>query len=334
MRAAWYTGNGEARDVLLVGELPTPSPTAGEVRVKLVASGVNPSDMRFRRFRATDGQPVVPHSAGVIDAVGEGVSAGRIGERVWVWNGNWQRKMGTAAEYIAISADHAVTLPVTVDFSGGACLGIPAMTAFQALRMAGDVAGKTVLVIGASSSVGYYAAQVSAARGARVIGTVGSAEKARHARTTGVEVTINYKMEPVADRIKELTAGKGADVIIDMDLNTTVKLLGSGGLAPYGTLVSYGSSVPGDVPFPIQTLRENLHRLAFVGVYRLSPHDRRAAIDGLTEMLAAGTLSHPIGARFSLDDIVAAHEAVERGQVIGNVIVDVTAPSGEISPGS
>jgi NADPH2:quinone reductase len=198
------------------------------------------------------------------------------------------------------------------------------MTAFQAVRMAGEIAGKTVLVIGASSSVGYYAAQVAVARGARVIGTVGSPEKATHATTAGVEATINYKTESVADRIKELTAGKGADAIIDMDLNTTIKLLGSGGLAPYGTLVSYGSSVPGDIAFPIQTLREKLHRLAFVGVYRLSPDDRRAAIEGLTAMLAAGTLTHAIGARFTLDDVVAAHEAVERGQVIGNVIVDVT----------
>jgi len=325
MRAAWYSKNGEARDVMVVGELPTPSPAPGEVRVKLETSGVNPSDVRFRRLRPISGERVVPHSdgAGIIDAVGDGVLSTRVGERVWIWNGQWQRPMGTAAEYIAISADHAVALPENVDFSGGACLGIPAMTAFQAVRMAGDVAGKAVLVIGASSTVGYYTAQIAAAKGARVIGTVGSADKARHARTAGVEATINYKTEPVADRIKELTAGKGADVIIDMDLNTTVKLLGSGGLAPYGTLISYGSSVPGDVSFPIQTLRENLHKLAFVGVYRLSPDDRRAAIDGLTEMLAAGALNHVIGARFRLNDVVAAHEAVEQRQVVGNVIIDI-----------
>ena len=326
MRAAWYSKNGEARDVLVVGELPTPAPAAGEVRVRLATSGVNPSDMRFRKFRPITGERVVPHSdgAGIIDAVGDGVSPARVGERVWIWNGQWQRPMGTAAEYIAISTEHAVTLPVTVDFAAGACLGIPAMTAFHAVRMAGEIIGKTVLVIGASSSVGYYAAQVAAARGARVIGTVGSVDKARHARTAGVEATINYKTERVADRIKELTAGKGADVIVDMDLNTTVTLLGNGGLAPYGTLISYGSSVAGDITFPIQALRENLHRLLFVGVYRLSREDRRAAIDGLTEMLGAGALTHAIGARFSLDEVADAHEAVERGQVIGRVIIDVT----------
>jgi NADPH2:quinone reductase len=327
MRAAWYSTNGEARDVLVVGDLPTPAPAAGEVRVKLVTSGVNPSDVRFRRVRATGGELVVPHSdgAGVIDAVGHGVSPARVGERVWIWNGQWQRRMGTAAEYIAIGTEHAVTLPETVDFSAGACLGIPAMTAFHAVRIAGEIAGKTVLVIGASSSVGYYAAQVAAARGARVIGTVGSADKAKHARTVSVEATINYKTEHVADRIKELTAGRGADVIVDMDLNTTVTLLGSGGLAPYGTLISYGSSVAGDIAFPIQALRENLHRLLFVGVYRLSREDRRAAIAGLTQMLAAGELKHAIGARFALNDVVDAHEVVERGQLIGRVIVDVAS---------
>jgi NADPH2:quinone reductase len=326
MQAAWYTTNGEPRDVLVVGELLTPSPAAGEVRVRLVTSGVNPSDMRFRRLRPTDGQPVVPHSdgAGVIDAVGAGVSTGRIGERVWVWNGSWQRKMGTAAEYIAIPAEHAVPLPASVDFSVGACLGIPAMTAFQSVSMAGEMAEKTVLVIGASSTVGYYAAQIATARGARVIGTVGSEEKAKHARSAGAEATINYKTEPVADRIKYLTGGKGADVIIDMDLNTTIELLSNGGLAPYGTLVSYGSSTAGDIAFPVQSLRENLYKLAFVGVYRLSPEDRRAAIDGLGEMLAAGALTHAIGACFKLNDVVAAHEAVERRQVLGNVIVEVT----------
>ncbi|HSV82132.1 MAG TPA: NADPH:quinone reductase [Ramlibacter sp.] len=325
MHAAWYLRNGEARDVLVVGELPTPSPAAGEVRVKLVTSGVNPSDIRFRRQRPMTGELVVPHSdgAGVIDAVGDGVPAGRVGERVWIWNAQWQRTMGTAAEYVAIPAERAVPLPANVDFAAGACLGIPAMTGYQAVRMAGDIAGKTVLVIGASSSVGFYAAQVAAARGARVIGTVGSADKARHARTGGVEATIDYKTESVGDRIKELTAGKGADVIIDMDLSTTVELLRNGGLAQHGTLVSYGSNVPGDIPFPVEALRANLYKLLFLGVFRLTPEDRRAVIDGLNEMSAAGALTHVIGARFSLDQIVAAHEAVEHGKLIGNVIVDI-----------
>lgn len=327
MRSAWYSRNGEARDVLVVGDLATPSPQAGEVRVKLATSGVNPSDIKFRRGRPLAGERVVPHSdgAGIIDAVGKGVPPGRVGERVWIWNGQWQRPMGTAAQYIALPAGQAVTLPASVDFAAAACLGIPAMTGFQAVRLAGDISGKTVLVIGASSSVGYYAAQVARSKGARVIGTVGSADKARHALCAGVSATINYKTESVADRIKELTGGRGADAIVDMDLSTTVRLLGTGGLAPHGALVSYGSNVPGDIAFPIEAMRANSFKLAFLGVYRLNRHDRAAVIDGLTEMLTAGTLTHAIGARFSLGDIAAAHEAVESGRLIGNVIVDVTA---------
>ena len=106
---------------------------------------------------------------------------------------------------------------------------------------------------------------------------------------------------------------------------TTVTLLGNGGLAPHGTLVSYGSKVPGEIPFPVQALRANSHKLLFVGVFRLTPEDRRAVIDGLTNMLTEGALTHAIGARFSLDDVAAAHEAVEHGQLIGNVIVDVAS---------
>jgi len=324
VKAAWYLKNGEARDVLIVGELPTPLPAAGEVRIQLATSGVNYSDIKFRRSRPLGGQQVVPHSdgAGVIDAVGVGVPPERVGERVWTWNAQFERNMGTAAQYVCLPSDQAVTLPANVDFAVGACLGIPAMTGFQAVRLAGDMAGKTVLVIGAASSVGFYAAQVAAARGARVIGTVGSEEKARHAQSGGVETTINYKTESVVDRVKALTAGKGVDAIIDMDLSTTVELLRKGGLARHGTLVSYGSNVSGDIGLPLEALRANLYKLLFLGVYRLTPDDRRAVIEGLTEMLAAGTLKHAIGPRFSLERIAEAHDVVERGP-FGNVVIDI-----------
>ena len=180
MRSAWYSKNGAAREVLKVGELPTPMPAPGEVRVKLATSGVNPSDVKSRLGRPLGTERIVPHSdgAGVIDMVGDGVSSSRIGERVWIWNGQWQRPMGTAAEYIALPEAQAVRLPVTTDFAAAACLGIPAMTACQAIHLLGDISGKTVLVIGASSAVGHYAAQLAVIGGAEVIGTVGSAEKA------------------------------------------------------------------------------------------------------------------------------------------------------------
>ena len=325
MHAAWYSKNGDARDVLVVGELPTPTPSPGQVRVKLATSGVNQSDVKSRSGRPPGSERIVPHSdgAGIIDAVGDGVPPGRIGERVWIWNGQWQRPMGTAAEYIVVPEKQAVMLPDSTDFAAAACLGIPAMTAFQAVRLLGDIAGKMVLVIGASSAVGHYVAQVALIRGAKVIGTVGSVDKAKHARAAGVETTINYKTESVAERVKELTAGNGVDAIVDMDFSTTVQLLGNAGLAPHGTLVSYGSNAYDDIPVPFKALLWNSFSLRFFLVYDLTPHDRHAVVDGLTQLLAGGLLLHTIGARFRLDEIAAAHEAVEGGELIGNVIVEL-----------
>lgn len=325
MRAAWYAKNGKAREVLVVGEWPTPMPGAGEVRVQIAVSGVNPSDVKARSTRPLGNERIVPHSdgAGVIDAVGEGVSPGRIGERVWVWNGQWRRSMGTAAEFIVLPEVQAVQLPESTDFAAAACFGIPALTAFHAIRQLGDIAGKSVLVIGASSSVGHYAAQMAAIGGARVIGTVGSVEKARHALAAGADATIDYKTEPVAERVLQLTGGRGVDAIVDMDFSTTVQLLANGGLAPHGTLVSYGSNVYGDIPVPFRALLWNSYSLRFFLVYDLAPPDRRAAIDGLGQLVAGGQLLHTIGARFGIEQIAMAHETVEAGRLIGNVVVDL-----------
>jgi NADPH2:quinone reductase len=324
MKAAWYSNSGAARDVLVIGELPTPSPAQGEVRVKLATSGVNPSDVKSRR-RPLQYERVVPHSdgAGIIDAVGQGVSSQRIGQRVWIWNGQWQRPMGTAAEYVVLPESQAVPLPDTTDFDAGACLGIPALTAVQAVRLLGDISGKTLLVVGAASAVGHYATQLAVLGGAKVIGTVGSAERAAHASAAGAFATINYKQEPVADRLRDLTEGRKVDAIIDMDFSTTTKLIADGALIPHGTVVCYGSNSVEDPPVPFRTLLFSSISLRFFLVYDLSPTDRLVALDSLTRLLANGRLSHTIGCRFKLDEIVAAHEAVEGGKAIGNVVVDL-----------
>lgn len=324
MRAAWYERNGEARDVLTVGEMPAPEPGPGAVRVKLAASGVNPSDVKSRRGRPLAGPRVIPHSdgAGVIDAVGEGVPASRMGERVWIWNGQWKRPFGTAAEFIAVPADQAVKLPEGVDFATGACLGIPALTAMHAVRLLGPLEGRTVLVTGAASSVGHYAVQIAAHQGARVIGTA-SAERAGHARDAGASEVIDYRNEDVAARVKELTGGKGADAIIDMDLSTTARLLPAGVLAPHGKLVCYGSNVPGEIPVSFPAMLWGSLTLRVFVVYELRAEERRAAIEDLTAMLEAGALTHTIGGRFPLAEIAAAHQAVEGGRVTGNVVVEI-----------
>src|SRR5471030_3136342 len=172
MRAAFYEKNGSAREVLRVGEIATPQAGPGEVRVKLATSGVNPSDVKGRQGSRKIAWPqLVPQSdgAGVIDQVGDGVAKSRIGERVWVWNGQWKRAFGTAAEFIALPAAQAVKLPDKVSFEAGACLGIPAMTAIHAVALAGADKGSTLLVAGGAGSVSQYVIQFAKALGATVL---------------------------------------------------------------------------------------------------------------------------------------------------------------------
>lgn len=323
MRAAWYSNNGEARDVLVVGDMPDPNAGAGEVRIRLVTSGVNPSDVKSRRARPLTHDRIVPHSdgAGVIDQVGAGVSASRLGERVWTWNAQWQRPMGTAAELVVLPSAQAVHLPDSTDFAAGACLGIPALTAVQALRLSGDVAGKTALVTGAASAVGHYVAQMLTQAGARVLGTVGSAEKARHAQNAGVREVIDYKTEPVAERVRALTDGKGVELIVDMDFSMTSTWLSDGVLAPHGTLVGYGSNVAAEMPVNFRSLLWNSLTLKFFLVYDLLPADRQAALLQLDGLLRAKQLQHTLSKQFSLADIARAHEVVEAGREIGNVVL-------------
>ena len=324
MKAAWYETNGEARDVLVVGEVETPKPGPGEVRVKLKTSGANPSDVKSRRGRPLIAPRIIPHSdgAGVIDLVGEGVAESRVGERVWIWNGQWKRAFGTAAEYIVVPGVQAVKLPDNTSFDAGACFGIPALTAVHGVTLAGAAPGKTILVTGGAAAVGHYATQMAVQRGARVIVTA-SKERADHARSADAAEIIDYKNEDVAARVKELTGGKGADAILDMDLSSTAPLLPKGVLAQYGKLVCYGSNVPADIPVSFTAGLWGSLTIQFYLVYELRQEERSAAVTELTWMLEAGTLKHTIGARFPLDDIAAAHEAVEGGKVIGNVVVEM-----------
>jgi len=326
MKAAWYSRNGEAQDVMQLGDLPTPSPQAGEVLVRLAASGVNPSDVKSRRARPLNDPLIVPHSdgAGVIEAVGEGVPAARLRERVWLWNAQWQRPWGSCAEYIALPSAQAVSLPEGIDFAAGACLGIPGLTAVQAVilaeRLGGDLSGQTVLVSGASSAVGHCITQMVTQAGGRVIGTVGSQAKAEHARAAGMQEAVFYKTESVPERVKALTQGRGADVMIDMDFSTAAAWASEGALAPHGQVVCYGSNAL-EVALPFRPWLFQSFGVKFFLVYDLPPSDRLQAVARLSQMLAAQRLQLSIGARFALDQVVQAHQAVEAGQTVGNVVI-------------
>jgi NADPH2:quinone reductase len=324
MKAAWYERNGAAADVMVVGDMPTPQPAAGEVRVRLHASGVNPSDVKSRMARPLGGPRIVPNSdgAGMIDAVGEGVAASRMGERVWTWNAQWQRPFGTSAEYVVLPSAQAVHLPDNVSFEAGACMGIPGLTALQAVRLAGDMQGKQVLVTGASSAVGHYITQMLSRAGATVIGTVGNPAKAVHAQAAGAAHCIFYKSEDVVARVKALTGGQGVDAVIDMDFSTTAGWLSHGVLKAHGQVVCYGSNPPPDITIGFRPLLFSSIGLKFFLVYDLTSADRQACLAQLSEMLAQGQLTHTIGAVFALDQVVQAHQTVEAGQTIGNVVLN------------
>ncbi len=220
MRAVWYDRQGAADDVLVCGELPTPEAGHGEVRVRLEASGVNPSDTYRRRGPPAMEYPrVVTNSdgAGVVDQVGPGVPERCLGKRVWLYNGQrngrWQ---GTAAEYIALSADLVTELPDHVSFAEGATLGVPGMTAHRCVFVAGPVQGKTLLVTGGAGAVGHYAVQLATWAGAKVIATVSSSEKAERARAGGAAEVINYRREDVAQCVLNITGGIGVDHIVEV----------------------------------------------------------------------------------------------------------------------
>jgi NADPH:quinone reductase len=322
MRAAYYEKNGPT-DVLHVGEVDTPQPGPGEVRVKLKTSGVNPSDVKTRAgtARKIAFPRVIPHSdgAGEIDAVGAGVPKSRTGERVWIWNGAWKRPFGTAAEYIVLPEMQAVTLPDGVSFEAGACLGIPALTAWHAIDIAGTKGGMTVLIAGGAGAVAHYAIQFAKARGAFVLTTVSSPEKAKLALDAGADVAIDRKTEDVGARVMELTKG-GVDAVIELDLTANAALLPQT-LRPRGTLVVYGTGP--QVQFPGSFCLVNNITVKFLLVYELTADERARAVADITRMLEAGRLKHNVALTFPLAEIVAAHQAVETGKVAGNVVMTI-----------
>ncbi len=324
MRAAYYLENGAAKDVLQVGEVDTPKPGAGEVLVRIHASGVNPSDAKSRRGgpgRVKAFMRIIPHSdgAGIVEQGGDGVLAARVGERVWIWNGQWRRPFGTAADYIVVPAHQAMRLPDGVDFETGACFGIPALTAHRAVTVGESVAGQWVLIAGGAGAVGAYAIQFAKMKGARVITTISSAQKAELARAVGADHVINYKTEDVSEAVQRITGGDRTDRIIDVDFGRNQVLIPTC-LKPGGLVVVYGSN---DMAPAVPMLPLLVHGpcLQFFIVYELSAEVRARGIEDINTLIASGNMRHTIAARFPLTDIVKAHELVESGSVIGNVVV-------------
>jgi NADPH2:quinone reductase len=324
MKAVWYTRQGPADSVLELGERPTPQAGAGEVRVRLHASGVNPADI-YRRAGiryAMEGPLVIPHSdgAGIVDQVGEAVDTRWLGRRVWLYNGQRGGRLhGTAAEHIALEADLVAELPEGVSFEEGACLGIPCMTAHRCVTLAGELRGRTALVSGGAGAVGHYAVQWAKRFGARVAATVSSADKARHAAAAGADCIIDYRTEDVSARVRAFAPG-GIDHVVDVDfggnLDTLLPLL-----AANGSIAYYASNGNRNPVFPAaEAMRRNIsvHGVLLNGAPL--PARRRAQADIVAALRAQG-LRHTVDAVFSLHECAAAHRRVESGSKRGTVVV-------------
>ena len=227
MRAAWFDKFGAASDVLTLGNLDAPEAGPGEVLVRMHTSGINPSDVKKRAGsfpNLLDAGPVIPNSdgAGIIEAIGDGVDKSRVGERVWVFQAQYERRFGTAAEYLAISSNCAPRLLENSGFEVGACLGSPVMTAHRAVFADGDVDGQTILITGAAGRVGYYAVQWASRAGATVIATASNPVDADACKKAGAHHVVNHRDDDFAKAILDANKGRLIDRVIDVEFGANL----------------------------------------------------------------------------------------------------------------
>jgi NADPH2:quinone reductase len=326
MRAAWFEKFGTAADVLKVGEFETPVAGPGEVLIRLHTSGVNPSDVKKRAGsfpNLLDDGPVIPNSdgAGVIEAVGDGVPAGRVGERVWVYQAQFERRFGTAAEFVAIASERAPSLPDNTDFDVGACLGIPAMTAHRCVFADGSVDGQTVLITGGAGRVGHYAVQWASQAGATVIATASNKDDADACMSAGASNIVDHRDQNCAQAILDATAGEPVDRIIEVEfganLQTSIEVIRTGGV-----IATYSSMQDAQPKLPFFQMMYKDMTIRFVIVYAMPETAKQFAIADIERALSNNLLQHRIAKTLPLDEIVQSNEMIEQGRIRGTVILE------------
>jgi NADPH:quinone reductase len=338
MRAITYTRPGEP-SVLELAERPIPEPVEGEVRIRVLVSGVNPTDWKSRSgaFGGASDEPTVPNhdGAGIVDALGDGVEQFSVGDRVWVTlAGDGRPASGTAQEYTVVPAERVFSLPDTADFDLGASVGIPAVTAHRALTVAEDgparlhsgaLSGRAVLIAGGAGAVGNAATQLAHWAGASVIATVSSDAKAKLAAAAGAQHVVNYRGADPADQIRGIAPG-GVDVIVEVAAGGNAEL-DQAVLRRRGTISIYAND--GGAPFS-PDIRRNMGlnaRYQFVLLYTVGWDLITAAAEDINQAIEDGAFR--VGEQaglplhhFSLEDASAAHAAVEDGAV-GKVLITV-----------
>ena len=327
MKAAFFEKFGSASEVLSVGELPDSDVGPGEGRVRIEASGVNPSDTKKRAGafpNLLNNGLVVPHSdgAGVISAVGSGVEASRVGERVWLYQAQHNRRLGTAAEFLVTDQRRAVLLPNDVSSQVGACMGIPAMTAHRCVYADGSVSGQIVLVTGGAGRVGHYAIQWAKLSGATVIATASNAADRQACLDVGADHVVSHRDDNWDATVVELTQGEKVDRVVDVEFGSNLpNVLNC--IRTSGTIATYSSMV---VPEPTLPFRHMMFMdliIRLVIVYDMPENAKSDAVNDINQALQSGHLCHRVAAEFSLDDIADSHELIEQGAVRGCVVVNV-----------
>jgi len=327
MKAAWFETFGPAKDVLKVGEFERPVAGPGEVLVKLHTSGVNPSDVKKRAGsfpNLLDSGPVIPNSdgAGVIEAVGDGVDSARIGERVWVYQAQFARQHGTAAEYVAIDESRAPRLADNAGFDVGACLGIPAMTAHRCVFTDGDVVGRRILVTGGAGRVGHYAVQWASRAGATVIATASNDDDSEVCVAAGADAVVDHRSVSFASDVLDTTGGELVDRVVDVEfganLGTTLEVIRVG-----GTIATYSSTVVPEPRLPFFQMMYKDLSVRFVIVYAMPESAKQFAIADIEQALNRDELRHRIAGTFALDEIASANERIEGRNIRGCVILTI-----------
>ncbi len=341
MKAIAHSLTGDS-DVLQLVEFPTPEPGPDEVRVRVVVSGVNPTDWKSRRGSAP-GQAlafpeVVPNQdgAGVVEALGEGVDSLRVGQRVWLWEAAWQRANGTAEEQVVLPLRHVVALPDNASMDLGASLGVPAITAHRCLTVAesfpaklspGALVGRTILVAGGAGAVGHAAIQLAKWAGATVIATVSGAAKGDLARLAGADHVVNYKEQDASSTIRSF-APLGVDVVVEVAVGVNQEL-DKEVCAPGATVAVYATNGGDEVTLKVRDHMTRNTRFQFVLLYTVPTPAKDEAIAAVSAAVADGALT--VGAatglpviRFALERTADAHDRVEGGAV-GKILIDVSA---------
>ncbi len=325
MRSAWFEEFGSADKVLIVGEQPVPALDAGQVLVQLETSGVNPSDVKKRAGsfpNLLDGGLVIPHSdgAGVIQAVGTGAPESRIGERVWVYQAQYGRRFGSAAEFLAIDESRAVPLPDNTSFEIGACLGIPAMTAHRCVFSDGAVDGQTILITGGTGRVGHYAIQWASQAGARVIATACDPQDKSSCIEAGAAATVCHRDVNWADAVLAENEGRPVDRVIDVEfganLSEVLKLLRTG-----GTIATYSSTQVARPELPFFDMMYLDLTVRFVIVYAMPEAAKQEAIADINSKLVGNDLIHRVAHSLPLAEVARAHELIETGGFRGCVLL-------------